>query len=134
MLILLLLLCTTTLGQKWQKQIFRYYFFTTIDICACVCFSMCVYMFQYEVENCSFNICEEMCRNFDGDWLNWIWRLLYQYIKHLKFLSYKSFPCLVRFNTIYFVIWSYCEKCFLVFTLSLLVIGIFIGSLLIFVG
>jgi hypothetical protein len=25
------------------------------------------FVFPYEVENCSFNICKELCWNFDGD-------------------------------------------------------------------
>ena len=27
----------------------------------------CVFVFLYEIENCSLHVCEELCWNFDGD-------------------------------------------------------------------
>jgi hypothetical protein len=85
--------------------------------------------FPYEVESCSFHVCEELCWNFDGDCIESViafgkmdiftvlilsihehgrsFHLLnfssFSFFRDLKFLSYTSAPCLVRYKR-YFIL------------------------------
>jgi hypothetical protein len=94
--------------------------------------------FPYNLENCSFHVFEELCWDFDGECiesvycfgrmviftllvlqihdhgrcLHFLRSSLISFLRNLKFLSYRSFICLVRVTPkIFYIICNYCEGC-----------------------
>ena len=90
------------------------------------------FVFPYEAENCSLQICKELCWNFYGDALNLkiafdkmtiftklillipehgksfhlLKVSLVSFFRDLKFLSYRFFTCLVRVTPRYFILFE----------------------------
>jgi hypothetical protein len=88
------------------------------------------FVFPYVVENCSFHVYEELCWNLDGDFIEYVecfgkmtifimldlpihehWRMFHlvrssltYFFRDLKFLSYRSFSCLLRVASRYFIL------------------------------
>lgn len=87
------------------------------------CFPILDLFFLYEVEYCSFKVCKESCWNFDRDFIgcldcSWpdghiyheygtLFHLLISspisFFEAVRILSYKSFDCLVRVTSRYFI-------------------------------